>query len=608
MQASSAANISANSVDQTLAEINQADETQFVARLGSIYEHSPWVARAVWPLRPFASLAGLKHAMQCAVLQAGEEQQLALIRAHPELAGKAAMAGELGAESRGEQALVGLHLCSREEFTRLQQLNADYNAKFGFPFILAVKGDSGRGLTRQQIISSFARRLEANSASEMRECLHQIGRIAEMRLNDLFGARYQYGQQILDWTEQLAAHSDEPQALTCAWQTPAHRACADLLQGWMLQAGMEASIDVLGNVVGRYRSGQPGAKTLLTGSHYDTVRNGGKYDGRLGILLPLALVHSLHQRGQRLPFDLEIVAFADEEGVRYQSTFLGSRALVGSFDPTLLNQLDAQGISMRAALQQAGAPDGRLEQQIASLARDFSQVLGFVEVHIEQGPVLLEQALPLGVVSGIAGCSRFEMQISGQAGHAGTTPMHLRRDAAAAAAEIVSMLEQRCLQGAQEQGGLVGTVGQLQVPGGSVNVIPGLCRLSMDIRSGLDATRLAAVQDILQQAQQICARRRVQLSVKPVLDQAAAACDEHLSGQLAKSLEQLGLPALRLPSGAGHDAMCMAKKTPIAMLFVRCGNQGISHHPLESLNADDAELAARAFAQFLQNLSLSTEA
>lgn len=583
-------------ISQKLAELNAALPTAFVSQLGAIYEHSPWVAERVLAQRPFASLAQLKYAMQRAVMQADKDTQLALIRAHPELAGKAALAGELGVESTGEQALVGLHLCSAEEFAHLQELNRSYNAKFGFPFILAVKGDHGRGLTRQQIIANFSRRLQLQPEIEMLECLRQIGRIAEMRLNALFGASYQFGQWIMDRAEDLAQHSDEEGVLTCAWLTPAHRACAKQLATWMKDAGMDVTHDAIGNVVGRYAALDPQAKTLLNGSHYDTVRNGGKYDGRLGVLLPIAVVQALHTRGERLPFHLEIIAFADEEGVRYQSTFLGSKAIIGQFDMALLEKSDAQGITMQQALHAQGFQ----ASDIAAIARKAEDVLGFVEVHIEQGPVLLQEDLALGVVTAIAGCSRYMLQLEGQAGHAGTTPMAMRRDAAAAAAEIILLVEARC-----QQAGLVGTVGQLQVPGGSVNVIPGACELSLDIRSGDDSLRLAAVQEILTAVASICTRRGIAYQTRSLLEQPAATCAPRLMAGLHQAIERQALPVLHLPSGAGHDAMCLAKLTEIAMLFVRCGNNGISHNPLESLNADDAEIAAQVFLDFLRHFATS---
>ncbi|MBI3230028.1 MAG: allantoate amidohydrolase [Burkholderiales bacterium] len=581
-----------------LAQLNAASSAEFIAQLSTIYEHSPWVAEKVVSLRPFDSLVSLKYAMQRAVMLAGSEAQLALIRAHPELAGKAAMAGELGAESTGEQALVGLNLCSAEEFATLHRLNHDYNAKFGFPFILAVKGDHGRGLTRQEIIASFERRLQLQPDVEMLECLRQIGRIAEMRLNALFENQYEFGLWIMDRAEELARYSDDEGMLTCAWLTPAHRTCAALLKTWMQEAGMEVTIDAVGNVVGRYRGAAAGAKTLITGSHFDTVRNGGKYDGRLGVLLPIAVLQALHARGERLPFDVEVVAFADEEGVRYQSTFLGSKALIGEFDLSLLEKTDGQGISMRQALQDAGLDAAA----IPAIARKADQVLGFVEVHIEQGPVLLQQDLAVGVVTAIAGCSRYLLHLEGQAGHAGTTPMAMRRDAACAAAEIILMIEARC-----QQAGLVGTVGQLQVPGGSVNVIPGGCTLSLDIRSGDDALRRHAVEEIFEAVRTICARRRIHFHHQPLLEQAAASCAPSLMRGFEQAIARLALPVLQLPSGVGHDAMCVAKLTDIAMLFVRCGNGGISHNPLESLNADDAEIAAQVFLDFLRHFEFNKD-
>ncbi len=357
---------------------------------------------------------------------------------------------------------------------------------------------------------------------------------------------------------------------------------------------MDAYIDAVGNVIGHYRSADSAARTLITGSHYDTVRDGGKYDGRLGILLPIAVVRHLHQRGERLPYHLEVIGFAEEEGVRFKSTFLGSSALAGRFDPALLERRDADGTTMREALAAAGHD----VDAIGAIARDPASLLGYVEVHIEQGPVLLERGLPLGVVSAIAGSSRYLLALTGLASHAGTTPMTMRRDAAAAAAEIVLLVEQRCSQA----GTLVGTVGQLHVPNGSVNVIPGQCTLSLDIRAGSDVLRLAAVHDVMDGIKAICARRQVEVAIEQIVDAAAAPCAPWLMDQLGAALERSGLPRFELPSGAGHDAMAMAAITDVAMLFTRCGNGGISHNRLETMTGDDAEIAGQVLLDFLRHL------
>jgi N-carbamoyl-L-amino-acid hydrolase len=576
----------------TLASLNAADAAAFAAALHGIYEHSPWIAEHAAPRRPFATLAALKLALQDVVNTASEDARLSLLRAHPELAGKAAIAGELTQESTGEQAASGLNLCSTEEYAQLHALNRDYNEKFGFPFILAVKGPSGRGLARTSIIATFARRLKNTRPDEFAEALRQVHRIAEIRLNALLDVAPQLGAQVMDWCETIGEWSDADTGLTCAYLTPAHRRTAAQIAQWMRQAGMDAHIDAVGNVVGRYASNDPEAKTLMTGSHYDTVRNGGKYDGRLGILLPIAVVAHLHARGERLPFHLDVVGFAEEEGVRYRSTFLGSSAITGQFDPALLGAADAQGIMLRDAIL-AGGQD---PNAIASIARNREDLLGFVEVHIEQGPVLLERGLPVGVVTAIAGSSRYLVELTGVASHAGTTPMGMRRDAAAAAAEIVLLVEQRC----SGLPSLVGTVGQLEVPAGSVNVIPGACRLSLDIRAAYDAVRLAAVNDILAGMEAICARRGIEVQLQKIVEAEAAPCAPRLMDALGAAVERQGVPRFDLLSGAGHDAMQMAQLTEVAMLFTRCGNGGISHNPLETMTADDAELAAQVLLDFLR--------
>lgn len=575
----------------TIATLNACDAAGFVEALRGIYEHSPWIAARAAQARPFGSLAALKRALQSVVDAASIDEQLALLRAHPELAGKAAIDGALTAESTSEQASSGLDRCTPHEYAQLHALNADYNGRFGFPFILAVKGPTGQGLSRQAIIATFERRIGNARGDELREALRQVHRIAEIRLNALLGVTPSLGARVMDWCETLGAISDVETNLTCAYMTPAHQRTAACIAGWMSAAGMTVHIDAVGNVVGRYAAAQPGAKTLATGSHYDTVRDGGKYDGRLGILLPIAVVADLHARGQRLPYDLEVIAFAEEEGVRFRSTFLGSSAIAGSFDMGLLRAVDSEGVTLGDALAQAGHD----HSDIAGIARDPALLLGFVEVHIEQGPVLLERGLPLGVVSAIAGSSRYIVELRGVASHAGTTPMGMRRDAATAAAEIVLLVEARCRQGAA----LVGTVGQLEVPGGSVNVIPGACRLSLDIRAADDAVRLAAVGDILAGISAICAARGIGERLVKLLEIDAVPCAPRLMAQLGAAVERAGLPRFDLPSGAGHDAMRMAQLTDVAMLFVRCGNGGISHNPLETMTADDADIAGRVLSDFL---------
>ncbi|RZI43765.1 allantoate amidohydrolase [Herbaspirillum sp. HC18] len=576
-----------------LIQLNACDTAEFVRTLDGIYEHSPWIPERAAARRPFSCLAALKLALQSAVADAQEEEQLGLLRAHPELAGKAAIAGELTKESTGEQAKAGLNNCSPEEYATLHQLNADYNAKFGFPFILAVKGPDGKGFTRRQIIAAFSRRLKNRRDDELAEALRQVHRIAELRLNDLFGTTPAIGNTVMEWAETIGAWSDDSDGLTCAYMTEAHRKTATQIAAWMREAGMETRIDAVGNVVGRYPSDNPNAKTLLTGSHYDTVRNGGKYDGREGILMPIAVVKHLHERGEKLPFHLDIIGFSEEEGVRYKSTFLGSNAIAGRFDMTLLDKTDADGITMRAALLEAG----RNPDDIPKIARDPAGLLGFVEVHIEQGPVLLEHGLPVGVVTSIAGSCRYQVELTGTASHAGTTPMTMRKDAAAAAAEIVLFVEKRCAQAPS----LVGTVGQLQVPHGSVNVVPGACLLSLDIRAADDATRDAAVGDVLREIEAICGRRNVEFKLEPLMRAPAVPCAPWLMDQLSASTARTSIAPYKLTSGAGHDAMAMAAITDVAMLFTRCGNGGISHNPLETMTADDAEISAQVFLDFLRN-------
>ncbi len=593
----------------TIEHLNTVDAVQAAALLDGVYEHSPWVARAAIVQRPFASLPHLKHCLSQAMRAGSRDAQLALIRAHPELAGKAAVAKQLTAESSGEQSAAGLAQCTAEEFTKLQTLNAHYNAQFGWPFILAVRGPRGTGLTRSQIITTFERRLAGHPDFEFAECLRNIDRIAELRLNDKFGFLPTLGNQVWDWCEALAVHSDpgfaEAGQLTVTYLTAAHQACQKQIAQWMRDCGFDAvRVDAVGNVVGRYLSAKEAAgevklgedRTLYTGSHFDTVRNGGKYDGRLGILVPMACVKELSSFPIRHDFAIEVIAFAEEEGQRYKATFLGSGAAVGQFNPAWLEQTDTEGITMRAAMQAAGLP-ATLEA-IAAEKRDPAKALGFIEVHVEQGPVLNELDLPLGVVTSINGSVRFMGEVVGQASHAGTTPMNRRRDAAAAVAELISYVEQRAAQ----DGDSVGTVGILNVPAGSINVVPGRCAFSLDLRAPNDAQRDALVSDVRAALKTICTRRGVAWSLEETMRAAAAPCHPAWQTRWENAVSYTGLPVHRMPSGAGHDAMKMHEIMPQAMLFVRGENSGISHNPLESTTSDDMQLAIEATHHFIHHL------
>ena len=585
----------------TLQQLNAASQAEFTALLDGTYEHSPWVAEAAWHKRPFASLSALKLALVQVLREADTAAQLTLIRAHPELAGKAMVSKTLTAESTHEQGKAGLTDCTPEEFATIQRLNTDYNAKFGFPFILAVRGPRGTGLNKAEIIATFQRRLDNHPDYERAESLRNIHRIAEIRLDDKFGHVPELGNLVWDWAEKLAQHSDpgfaERGELTVTYLTDAHRACAQRLAHWMrADCGFdEVEIDAVGNVVGIYHGSDRSAKRLLTGSHYDTVRNGGKYDGRLGIFVPMACVRELHRAGRRLPFDIEVIGFAEEEGQRYKAVFLGSGALTGHFDNAWLAQKDADGISMREAMEHAGL----CIDDIPKLQRDPARYRGFVEVHIEQGPVLNEMDLPLGIVTSINGNARFLGEIVGMASHAGTTPMDRRRDAATATAELALYLEKR----GGSVSDLVATMGMLEVPNGSINVVPGRCKFSLDIRATTNEVRDACIADVRAELARICERRGLHFKLEETIRAAAAPSAPAWQARWERAVEALGLPLFRMPSGAGHDAMKLHEVMPQAMLFQRGLNAGISHNPLESITNDDTELCVRAFQNLLDQLA-----
>ena len=584
----------------TLDQLNTATAADATAMLDGVYEHSPWIPAAAMSERPFRSLPHLKHALIAAVARSTVEQQLELIRAHPELAGKAMVSKSLTAESTNEQSKAGLTDCTPDEFAKIQQLNASYNAKFGFPFILAVRGPRGTGLGKREIIDTFQRRVHHHPGFERGEALRNIHRIAEIRLNDKFATDPLLGNEVWDWHEALAVHTDpgyaEKGQLTVTYLTDAHRACAQQIAQVMRDAGIDSvGIDAVGNVVGRYEGESPDARALLTGSHYDTVRNGGKYDGRLGIFVPIACVRELKRQNRRLPFAFEVVGFAEEEGQRYKATFLGSGALTGHFDASWLDQADADGITMREARRNAGLNDA----DIPSLRRDPSKYIAFVEVHIEQGPVLNELDIPLGIVTSINGSVRYVGEVIGMASHAGTTPMQRRRDAAAAVAELVLFAERRASQDADS----VATVGMLEVPNGSINVVPGQCRFSLDLRAPGNAQRDALAGDVVAALAEICERRGVRYTLEETMRAAAAPSAPEWQQRWERAVDALGVPIFRMPSGAGHDAMKLHEVMPQAMLFVRGINSGISHNPLESSTNDDIELAVRAFQHLLDDLA-----
>lgn len=380
-------------------------------------------------------------------------------------------------------------------------------------------------------------------------------------------------QLVMQRCATLGAISDEAGKLTRTFASPAMRRANQLVGSWMREAGLQVREDAAFNLLGRWTSAQRGAKTFLLGSHLDTVRDAGKYDGPLGVLAATAAAQSLRERGLKLPFHLEIAGFSDEEGVRYQTAYLGSGALAGTLTAADLARIQ--------------------EKQIVKARRPRGEILGYAEVHIEQGPVLEKCNLPVGVVTAIAGQSRFRVEFHGVAGHAGTVPMNLRRDALAGAAEVVL---------AAEHCGVLATVGKLEVAPGASNVIPGHTSLTLDVRDQNNSRRLAAVRSLHANAKAIARRRGLQLIWTPVQQTAAVPCDKTLTRIFSECVAQRGMEVLKLPSGAGHDAVALAAICPVAMLFVRCKG-GVSHNPAESVKTADVRVAVAVLADFIRTLA-----
>jgi allantoate deiminase len=401
------------------------------------------------------------------------------------------------------------------------------------------------------------------------------------------------GDEIVGRINELAAISETPEHLARIFLTKEHRAAADLILGWMRSAGMPAHLDAIGNVCGRYEGERPGLPCLMLGSHYDTVRDAGKWDGPLGLITAISCVADLHKRGRRLPFAIEVTGFADEEGVRFASTLLGSRAVAGTFVESVLGLKDANGISMRDALLQFGLDP----EHIGAAARARSELLAYVELHIEQGPVLEAQNLPVGVVTAIAGATRLAASLTGMAGHAGTVPMALRRDALAGSAECIVAIEEFCKT---DEGGLVGTVGYIHAMPGATNVIPGQVSFTIDIRAPSDAHRKLAVTAIVRTIETIARRRKLALQVDVTHENRTVPCAPWLKRQVAHAIAAEGFGVFELPSGAGHDGMAMIDIADVAMVFVRCRG-GISHHPDEHVEVADVDAGARVLLRLVAN-------
>jgi allantoate deiminase len=394
----------------------------------------------------------------------------------------------------------------------------------------------------------------------------------------------------------LARMTEEPGRTTRRFLTPPVRDVHAHLAARMKALGMTTHVDAIGNLRGLWQPPGAHAKRLVIGSHIDTVPNAGAFDGILGVTLGLELVQSAKERALLLA--LEVVAFSEEEGVRYGVPFLGSRALAGTFDNSLLARKDADGVRMEEAIRAFGLDPGTIGQAALNLEEGDSGFLGFFEIHIEQGPVLEAEDLQLAVVEGIVGQTRAALRFAGRANHAGATPMHLRHDALAAAAEWIVAVE----SAAKSEPGLVATVGKIEAQPNAANVIPGQVDVSLDLRHIRDETRGRYVRELINAAQNAGRSRNVQAEWSEILNQPAVQLDAHLADQLAASLQAEGFPAKRMSSGAGHDAMIMASRVPAAMLFLR-SPRGISHHPDESVRERDVEAALRVGANFLARLA-----
>jgi hydantoinase/carbamoylase family amidase len=399
---------------------------------------------------------------------------------------------------------------------------------------------------------------------------------------------------ILQRINELASISEVPGAITRTFGTEAFIKGRTLVAQWMQQSGLQTRIDNIGNIRGRLPSPVPGAKTLVIASHIDTVFNAGKFDGPLGVLLGLSLIEQLIEQKKTLPFHLELIAFSDEEGCRFHTTFLGSKVVAGQFDATLFTKQDTTGATLGEVIQAMGGNTDLLQQD-AIPAGDW---LGYFEIHIEQGPVLYEKDIPVGIVTAIAGQKRIAITFKGEAGHAGTVPMHMRNDALCAASEFILEVERFAGSHMQQ---IVATVGTLNITHAASNVIPGEVTCTLDLRSPNQQVLTSCYTYLEQLGAAICQRRKITFDWNLVQETKPVNCDANMNRLLANSVRQAGYEVINLVSGAGHDAVAVAPVSPVTMLFVRCF-KGISHNPLEDVELKDLAAAIEVSASFIQSL------
>lgn len=424
------------------------------------------------------------------------------------------------------------------------------------------------------------------------------GRFQLFPFSDEGGGRYNYQQRaekIMRRVKELAAISEDKNNITRTFGTEAFVAGCSKVQSWMKQAGLQTKIDNIGNVRGRWNCGSPGAKTLVIASHIDTVINAGKYDGPLGVMMGIDAIENIAAAKIKLPFNIEIIAFSDEEGVRFHTTYLGSRVVAGSFSNSLLAMKDEKGDS----LQQVIAAMGGDINKLAADAIDKEEWLGYFEIHIEQGPVLYEKKIPVAVVTHIAGQQRAEITFKGIAGHAGTVPMDMRADALCAASEFIVEMEKYALA---HKNDVVATVGKLHIPSSVSNVIPGTVICSVDLRSANENILTSAHQSVKRICSDTCNKRKIAFDWKTIQSMAPVACDKKMVMLLKQAVVEGGSKVVELVSGAGHDAVPVSAVAPISMLFVRCF-KGISHNPLENVETEDIAAAAEVTDYFIQQLS-----
>jgi N-carbamoyl-L-amino-acid hydrolase len=577
-----------------LNSLPHADAVKF---LSGLYEHSDWIVDQALSERPFTTVVALENALKLAVDQATIDQQMALICAHPPLTGKAKIDPSLAADSQSEQSLVGLDRCTPEQFVMLNELNKAYTHKFGWPFILAVKGPRGTGLARQAIIDILSQRIQCSAILERQECLGQIHRIAQLRLHERLGIEPSRGRRVQRDCESLTLHSKTLEQSVEPFLSGAGRAYSQHLCELLLDAGFDSvHIDASGNVIGRYHSDQNAGPYLLTSRCYNATKAGDAHDGHLGITVPVEVVRGLKKKGLRLNLGLEVIALFETHGVRFSPENQELSGLEGTFQPSGLCPKNVQGLSVLHASKVAERK--RESVTVSTPERDPADYLGFVEVRVEQGSVLKDRGLALGLESLETAQLRLRVRLSGQCSQSDSDHTQPRQNLASAAAEIMRSVDALT----RNRPYCAVTVSEFSVPDNSTKPFDGQCVFLLDLEAASPVACNSLAKDVTAALDSVCKKWGVRYEAPEVMDAPTAPSAAMFRSAWSKVTSQLGLDALHLATEPSHSTLNMNVRLPQAAIVLRRESHGISNDPLDSITTEDLDLAVFAFEKLCLEL------